>query len=738
MGGATISGRAFSLWDLFHQATYDIDYYQREYAWSAEDVSTLVGDLCDQFEEARQDPRTRRGIYNADPYFLGPFVYYEQKQGARFLVDGQQRFTTVHLLFMHLQRQARVLGHDNAVAKLDRVIRDSHAGGWRFRIDISERKEALQALADGREYEPRQGASLSLRNLCIRSDEIAQLLDARLGAEDVPKFTDWLLNRVLLVGIEAPSRDSGFKIFESMNDRGARLTPVDLLKSFLLSRVGEDEEDLNKRWRAMLAELTPDRDDPGAPSRFLKAALVGHHARLSTDFTDLKEINSSLHLWVRNHARDQLMLRDPNNYFDFVEQLIELAKIYRTFQAASRTVDQIHGLQAICFNNINGLSNQMPFILAAVRSRDTPTSAKTKGKLVSNFIDRWYVLRVLADEPALARDLDDLMPALIPKLRKCESPADVAACLSTEMPDDGDFAAVKTFGLRGNNSAQVRYLLARLTSYAETGWGATNLISDYLSTDRPWQIEHIFANRQERHPEVSDSVEFRLLRNRLGVLGLLKSSVNMSLQDTALPKKVEVYRSENLLLRCLHQGFRQNNKAIREFIDTNGVKQFLRPLPPDGSLAEAVDIRQELYRRLCEQVWRLDRLGLHSVKSVSADVAGYDVTASHSAAPHVGSSSQHEIRKVVTRPTDVQKMVRAGILSAGMALVGVADGQEVVAYIEPDGTFKLKTGEVIRKADDAGRAVTGKRCEGMKFWHVTRPDGARISLRELRSQASRY
>ena len=64
-----------------------------------------------------------------------------------------------------------------------------------------------------------------------------------------------------------------FRIFESMNDRGTRLTPVDLLKSFLLSHVGEGEEDLNLRWRRMLSELTISRDDEGAPTRFLKAAL---------------------------------------------------------------------------------------------------------------------------------------------------------------------------------------------------------------------------------------------------------------------------------------------------------------------------------------------------------------------------------------------------------------------------------------------------------------------------------
>jgi hypothetical protein len=46
------------------------------------------------------------------------------------------------------------------------------------------------------------------------------------------------------------------KLFESMNDRGAQLTQVDLVKGFFLSNVGSAEEKLNKRWRVILAELT--------------------------------------------------------------------------------------------------------------------------------------------------------------------------------------------------------------------------------------------------------------------------------------------------------------------------------------------------------------------------------------------------------------------------------------------------------------------------------------------------
>lgn len=734
MSGVVISGDSFTLSDLFSRATYTIDYYQREYAWSTDDVRVLVDDLCSQFETAVQDPRTRRGMRHADPYFLGPFVYYDRPGGGRFLVDGQQRFTTVHLIFMHLQRQARTLQQKDVESRLDRVVREAYRGAWRFRIDIPERRDLLQALYDGREYElPRRGASLSLRNLHVRSLELEQLLSARLDADDVPRFTEWLLDRVILVGIQAPSRDAGFRIFESMNDRGARLTAVDLLKSYLLSRVGQDEEDLNQRWREMLAALTPARDDPGAPGRFLKAALVAHHARLSEELRDRDEIDTALHLWVRENAEDQLGLRGPNQFFQFVEQLISLAALYRTFQAASVSPYKNDNLEAIYYNTVNGLSNQMTFILAAIRPTDTLTVAKNKASLVANFIDRWYVLRVLADEPALSRDLDDLTPVLVPRLRKCRAAAEVAACLWAEMPPDDGFEAVRAFGLRGNNLAQVRYLLARLTEFAEIEWGAPDLVSEYLGPERRWQVEHIFAKKHERHPDVPDPVEFRLLRNRLGVLGLLPATVNQSLQDVDLPAKVEVYRSENLLLRCLHRGFQQNKKPIRVLIQKYHLVDHMCSLPSVGGIRAAVELRQELYRRLFCKIWEPTRLGFPAsdtpTEAEAKDARPAETAEATEARP---TTPRTQGRGRTTRPTDLQRMVQAGTLRAGITLVGTVRGRDFHATVQPDGTLRLSTGDIFRKPDDAGQAVIGKRCSGMTFWHTTMPDGTRRTLRQIR------
>jgi hypothetical protein len=205
-GTGSIAGRTFTLQQLFGESRYDIDYYQREYAWSRDDVRTLIDDLTRLFEERER----------GEQCFLGPFVYHETRPGVRYLVDGQQRFTTLHLLFLHLRQRAVELDDQTSIHALDPLIRTRVVNRWRFRIDIDERRDALQALYELRVWEPPPGATLSLRNLWDRSKDIADFLDTHLQEfDDLEGFVDWLLNEVVLVGIEAPTRESGLRIFES-------------------------------------------------------------------------------------------------------------------------------------------------------------------------------------------------------------------------------------------------------------------------------------------------------------------------------------------------------------------------------------------------------------------------------------------------------------------------------------------------------------------------------------------
>ncbi|MFE2471657.1 DUF262 domain-containing protein [Streptomyces mirabilis] len=263
MGSDEIRSQGFSLKELFREMTYEIDYYQRDYTWGEDEVRTLLRDLCDSFKGWSRDPAYLRRPGTAPQYFLGPFVYYEQSRSRRCLVDGQQRFVTLHLIFLQLRRPVQEFGYNRAVDRLNRVITTD---GEHFAVGITDHEPVLRAVVEGRKYETGTGDSLSRRNLWARSQQIESQLVEDLDAERLHRFTEWLLDRVALVGIRAAGPDHGYRMFETMNDRGARRDGLDI------SRLPT-----GLRSKATLPGALGVRLDSRATQRKLSTTLRGAH-----------------------------------------------------------------------------------------------------------------------------------------------------------------------------------------------------------------------------------------------------------------------------------------------------------------------------------------------------------------------------------------------------------------------------------------------------------------------------
>lgn len=726
MTSTDISVSNLSLKQLFEESFYTIDYYQREYAWSEEEVRTLLTDLREAFFEWADAREFRRKPHLAPQYFLGPFVYYEQGHDLRSLVDGQQRFTTLHLIFLQLHTIGRQQ-HERAITEmLGPVIRRYDSYRPRYRIDIEERARVLDALFEERPYEPSQADSLSVRNLWRRSQDVEILLQ-EIPSEYYTRFVNWLLNRVMLAGIRAPDSGNAFRIFESMNDRGARLTPIDLVKSYLLANVGEDETKLNEGWRRMLAELTTTRDDPIAPARFVKAALQGRYARLDDGIDDMGEIDRALNLWVRRNEA-HLGLTEPERFHAFVDTLLGLATLHRTFLHASRTLQP--DLQEIFFNDKNGLHAQMIAILAAIRPGEPLVVAKDKARRIAAYIDRWYVLRILNDLPVQAPDVMGCVRDLLPGLRKCQTASDVSQVLAEQIArEEYEAIVLDGFGLRGTNRHQIKYLLARLTAYAQEGCGRRGDVAEYLSDNRPYQIEHLFANKPDRHSaEVSDPVRFRSLRNQFGGLVLLPDRDNASLGAMPFDDKVKRYGRQDALVGVLDRDYHSNFPRLHEFAKSHDLAQLLRPFKPGASMEEVIKVRQELYLRLCSHIWSLEKLGIQQ-----KDIPDYKDPFNTSSAIQA-PRPQRPRRRLNTH---LAGMVAAGIIRPGTPIVLTHKGVDYEAEIDSAGYVTLKsTGVTYTKVDDAANIIRNtKSSNGMRLWKVTDLEGNTVSLRELRERS---
>ncbi|MEV6758190.1 DUF262 domain-containing protein [Streptomyces sp. NPDC051214] len=736
MGLDEIRSQGFSLKELFREMTYEIDYYQRDYTWGEDEVRTLLRDLCDSFKSWASDPAYLRRPATAPQYFLGPFVYYEQSRSRRCLVDGQQRFVTLHLMFLQLRRLAQEFGYPRAVDRLNRVITTD---GEHFAVGIADHEPVLRAVAEGRTYETGAGDSLSRRNLWARSQQIESQLVEDLDAERLQRFTEWLLERVVLVGIRASGADHGYRMFETMNDRGARLTAVDLLKSHLLSHVGANEDLLNTQWQEMLRELTTDREDPTAASRFIKAFLLARCARQDHE-EDRRQIETNLNVWVRRNAAHLALVPErPDRFLQFVQDLLNTARLFRPLLAASRDLKKDGDrLEAVHYNERNGLHQQAVAILAAINPGDQPSDAKDKGRLIASYLDRWYALRVLQDLPVQAADTDALIHTiLVPLLRPCRSTGDVATALGGLVEQDGGSPGdAVTLGLRGNNGHQIRYLLARATAYVEDGCHRSHDVLAYLDRDR-FHIEHLYANHHHRvADEIPDAVLFRSRRNQLGGLGLLQGRENSSLNDLPLHEKAQLYPRSNVLLGIIAPGYDRRNPILREFIKTHRLDKILRPFGPQETMTAVIQIRQELYLRLFEHIWNPERLGLSTPtrpqhpkpQAGNAPAAAHQPPAALRRRPASGR-----------RRTDVAKMIDAGTLKPGTQIVLTYRSTEHWATIDENGGIILNAtgGTPYGRVDEAGAVARGtKTCQGMNEWHLQDADGNRVSLRTLRDRST--
>lgn len=719
MVSAPIDGRGFTVDGLFGGHRYQLDYYQREYTWGSGNVRRLVEDLRHRFSAEWNALHDRKDTSRYRPYFLGPYVYF-QDGDITYLVDGQQRITTLHLLLILIRNLLIEQDATGEARQLETLICNVMYGERRYTIDIDERAPLLDALMGGKTYELRPDDPPSVRNLRDRYRDLEEQFPPELAGEALPYFHDWVLHRVCLVGIEAHDQRHGWEIFETMNDRGLQLSPVDLLKSFLLAKSEQSQRKrLNETWRKAMTGLSSLDGGMGAATDFVKALLVGRYADPS-DADDLARIETSFHEWIRGNLGRMNLLR-PADFAAFItDEFAPLAVAYCRLFHAAQSPDSNMDLHSLFFNHVNGIGSQFPLFFATVRRGDSQEQIRAKARRVADYLDLVFVRRIISGHSAHASELDVAVRDLIPKLRDAGDVAAVTGVLSAELPaDSGDFIDVKDFGLGPDNRRQVHYLLARLTEFVETESAQPTRVGEYLDEQRSHQIEHIWANHFDRYRDlVKTPAAFNKARNRFGALLLLHRSNNASYRDEPYSAKVEYYRSShnNLLAASLHPVTHKRNPEFSRFLKRYDLAGLMRPYPKDFD-DKAIAARQDLYRRLCEIIWDPARLGFTIPTTRRIPASAQRTRASYG--------------------VDVPQLVSAGLLKAGDILVGVHRGTEHQAMVLADGRIKLASGEPFTSPSSAAAyAKHTKSANGWEFWQLQTGD-ERWLLKELREELIR-
>ena len=222
---------------------------------------SFVADLTAKFLDIYAPDHARKQVAKYPGYYLGSIII-SQKGSQPFIVDGQQRLTSLTLFLTYLRRLQH--GRDDLV-NIDELIYSEKFGEKSFNLDVADRNDCMDALFEHGEYDVPADAPESVHTLVSRYAELDGLFPDELKDTALPFFIDWLKDRVQLVQITAYSDDDAYAIFETMNDRGLKLTPADMLKGYLLANMedGKPRTKANDLWRKRIRTLEEWDDEAG-------------------------------------------------------------------------------------------------------------------------------------------------------------------------------------------------------------------------------------------------------------------------------------------------------------------------------------------------------------------------------------------------------------------------------------------------------------------------------------------
>ena len=313
----TIEAKELQLMNIFSDAyLFDIPEYQRPYAWTTDQVNDLLDDLTYAME--RSD-----SLDAMPPYFLGSIVIIKDSNSTLcYIVDGQQRITTLTILFCVL----RELSTNNS-AVIDVRIRensDPFTGTvGRFRLNVRERDrhffqsniQEVNALP-GFLSQSVANQSDSQQRMSENAEHIWKAL-SNIDEERRNRLMSFLLQRCYLVVVSASGQFSAYRIFSVMNDRGLDLSPTDILKAEIIGALNNSE-------RNQYTEIWEDIEDELDREHFRD--LFTHIRMIYMKDKARRALNQEFNDGVMDQIQD-------NNFIDDI--LTPYADVYETVSRAN-------------------------------------------------------------------------------------------------------------------------------------------------------------------------------------------------------------------------------------------------------------------------------------------------------------------------------------------------------------------------------------------------------------------
>lgn len=592
---------------------YYIDFYQREYKWEREHVEMLLDDVFFKFETDydQQVDATAETLSKYGWYYLSTYVTNEQG-GRKYIVDGQQRLTTITLILIKLYHLTRSYGTEHHADWLKRNIYGADAEGQTYWMGTGLREHALAMLfSEGAPPDETnlEGEDLTVRNIYANYRVIDEYLERYLHTPHrVTAFTLYFMTRVELVELRIDDSRDVAMVFEVINDRGERLQPHEVFKGELLGQLTKAEVD-STYYDIWVNSINPlQSQDKREPDRFFRLLFRSKHTNGRQEYRDFEGEYQREVFSKKWNPRLQLK-RNPDRVKQFLrEDVAWYSLLYRDLLDLSH----IQG-DHVYFNvTLNRHDRQHLLVMSAIRPRDPDRGEKIE--LVARLFDRHFALLQLAGCYNTNLFTDSII-ALNKAIRGagCEEIQeafdeqlldDIRTAKGLSVKDPFQWALFKNVGY-GLGSRFLRYFFARVEHFLgrEAGLNVNsyyNLVQN-RGAKHGYHVEHVLAdNAENRALFDSDEELFIGERNRLGGLLLLKGPDNQSSGNEPYREKLKTYSSSSTRLgETLTSDFYHSNTGFAELMRTHNLKFY----PISVFDGEAVEQRHRLYFELAKRIW---------------------------------------------------------------------------------------------------------------------------------------
>ena len=196
---------------LLNEDSYAIPLYQRNFAWTYDEIEQLLNDVADAFQEQREN------------YYIGTLVVNEENDLFK-IIDGQQRTTALNLIALALKHE---FGFDRLKA---------------VNLTFPARKksnENIQKLFTKQKISENDENELT-RGYRHAHDALKKVLEERQFESQ--SFFNYLFDKVIIFRSLLPNDLDLNLYFERFNSRGEQLEAHEILKAQMMDKFGEDQE----------------------------------------------------------------------------------------------------------------------------------------------------------------------------------------------------------------------------------------------------------------------------------------------------------------------------------------------------------------------------------------------------------------------------------------------------------------------------------------------------------------